>query len=558
MYSRRIEGILKVLECFEHSALPPHLVPPLAEYQEGAVRIPTELTPIDKSRPFTAQISSFGFTGSLASVILEAPPKPPPVTPCEVVSRSHKYIIPFSAKSQTALTAQMKAVSEWARTTVCSLYELGAILSLAREHHHVRRCVVISDINELHRLCDNSSTLSGFETTAPADSHEANDTSGLFDYEEIRDSLSAENNPVIEHLVSDKQYLWAAALLYELGHEIHFEVVYDLKSVPRLRALLQTLPTYAFERKLCWKTSTGRALGVTASVDDIKSNQQPSRQRRAFQSSSPERVAEIVGAILNVPPENLSRTISIFDVGIDSLNSIELAATLTRTFGVRLTAIDLYSLVTIDALDAHLSRNAKAVEVTPSFSQSDVDAWVEELSAPIIHALDSRSTQGLNSGKVVLLTGANGMLGCHVLNRLILRPEVSQIFCLVRGDAWSRLCAAYSKHGYDSAQLETEEKTTRLVVHSTSDLGDELLGCSKSHYDSLAESVDTIIHNAWRLDFNLAVPGFQSSLQAVRNLAELCAITRRQVNYHFISSYASYFGYNETLVPEEPLMPNLA
>jgi thioester reductase-like protein len=40
-------------------------------------------------------------------------------------------------------------------------------------------------------------------------------------------------------------------------------------------------------------------------------------------------------------------------------------------------------------------------------------------------------------------------------------------------------------------------------------------------YDELAKAATIVIHNAWRLDFNLALSSFESAVRGTRNLLEL-------------------------------------
>ncbi|KIJ41089.1 hypothetical protein M422DRAFT_116617, partial [Sphaerobolus stellatus SS14] len=63
-------GILKIILCFDNLLVPPHHVKPVTEYLKGDIIVPTRLTPLSSENLF-AQINSFGFTGSIASVVLE-------------------------------------------------------------------------------------------------------------------------------------------------------------------------------------------------------------------------------------------------------------------------------------------------------------------------------------------------------------------------------------------------------------------------------------------------------------------------------------------------------
>ncbi|MCP4212293.1 MAG: SDR family NAD(P)-dependent oxidoreductase, partial [Halieaceae bacterium] len=105
-----ISGLIKVVLSLQHKAIPPHLnyetpnskIP----WHELAVAVNTALRPwpeqVGKTR--VGSVSSFGFTGTNAHVILEqAPDVPPsPTSEAEPPERSW-HVLPISAKTETAL-----------------------------------------------------------------------------------------------------------------------------------------------------------------------------------------------------------------------------------------------------------------------------------------------------------------------------------------------------------------------------------------------------------------------------------------------------------------------
>lgn len=544
-------GILKVLSCFEQKALPPHLVDPLPEFKEGKILIPTTLTPLPFGKPSVAQICSFGFTGSIASLILEESPAMEVNNESGCVDRP--AILPFSAKSVTALNAQIRAVYEWAKRSQCTLYELGAILSLARDHHPIRLAVVASRVEDLQGVSAESHVLNVVDPPASGVSL----ATTFLNLPELPSSISEEDKRAIDELVAHGRALGAAALLYRKGHNLHFEEIYDLRKVSRLNRYLQTFPTYAFDRKRCWKDPPKAV-----------ANQEPTQRNVAIPNRtgrflSSDFIAEAIASVLRIPIQNVRHDGNIFDLGIDSLNSIELANTLSQASGITVPVLDLYSLSTVQAIHDFFAEKAQGQSQSIStsqsrFTQADVDAWVSKYGAQLGDLPSSTSKQVRSSSNAsVLLTGASGTLGCHVLHNLLSRSEVKRVYCPVRGDAWGRLTRAYSTHGHDDAQLDKERDSGRLVVFYVSDLGDEYLGCGPEMYDRLLRDIDTIVHLAWKLDFNLPAASFQNCVQGVRNLAHLSVAADKHVDYYFISSFSAYFGYEGTFIPEHPLTPDL-
>lgn len=71
----------------------------------------------------------------------------------------------------------------------------------------------------------------------------------------------------------------------------------------------------------------------------------------------------------------------------------------------------------------------------------------------------------------------------------------------------------------------------------------------------LLKSVNVIIHNAWRLDFNLQLPSFEPNVRATRNLIDLARATAAgaSTKFLFTSSVASALSWDRSKgsYPEE-------
>lgn len=135
--------------------------------------------------------------------------------------------------------------------------------------------------------------------------------------------------------------------------------------------------------------------------------------------------------------------------------------------------------------------------------------------------------------KTVLLTGATGFLGSHILARLIKdTTHISNIICHVRApDAATGL-----------ARLQNTLKAYGLtflpdrVSCIAGDLSSPHLGLSQSTWDQLSNKVDTIIHNGarvhWVLDYSTLRP---ANVLSTLELLQLAAIGKPK-NMVFVSS----------------------
>ncbi len=158
---------------------------------------------------------------------------------------------------------------------------------------------------------------------------------------------------------------------------------------------------------------------------------------------------------------------SFFDIGGDSLAAFEVAAIL----GIQ--AQDLYEYPSAELLEGVLLANKE--EVKQEKSDTDVNAF-------ITHNANVRYEEEISC---VLLTGATGFLGSHILRALERRSM--RVICLVRNEEKLKNVLKY----YFPRGHVTFDYT--VVV---GDITKPRFGLSKEEYQRLAEQVDMVIHTA--------------------------------------------------------------
>ncbi|MFF5040807.1 thioester reductase domain-containing protein [Streptomyces nigra] len=144
----------------------------------------------------------------------------------------------------------------------------------------------------------------------------------------------------------------------------------------------------------------------------------------------------------------------------------------------------------------------------------------------------------------VLLTGATGFLGSHMLLDL-LRHSDAHVYCLVRAAdeeaAVARLGAALK--GY---ALPWSSEVRRRVTVLPGDIREPRLGLSTDLWDRLAEELDSVVSVAAAVDFLRGYPSLRAgNVLGSLTLAELAA-TGRPKPLHHISSVAVF---NEVGIP---------
>ncbi|MCK8516799.1 type I polyketide synthase [Methylonatrum kenyense] len=103
-----VAGLLKVILALQHRQIPPHRNlrrrNPLIEWEQWPIDVPTTLTPWEepaRGGPRRAAVSSFGFSGTNAHLILEQAPAPPEVD--EAGGDDGIRLLSLSARTPTAL-----------------------------------------------------------------------------------------------------------------------------------------------------------------------------------------------------------------------------------------------------------------------------------------------------------------------------------------------------------------------------------------------------------------------------------------------------------------------
>ncbi len=151
-----IAGLIKVVLSMQHKAIPPLLhftgLNPHISFENTPFAVTTELLPweADGGRRL-AGLSSFGWSGTNAHVILESAP----ATPEETASRPEQQaavVLPLSAHTPEAVRALAGAYRDFlAGESVPDLYDVAYTASRRRSHHEYRMAVAGRTPAELAR-----------------------------------------------------------------------------------------------------------------------------------------------------------------------------------------------------------------------------------------------------------------------------------------------------------------------------------------------------------------------------------------------------------------------
>ncbi|ART72979.1 polyketide synthase [Mycobacterium dioxanotrophicus] len=181
-----IAGVIKVILSLEHATLPKHLhfenPSPHIPWDRLAVEVVKETTPWDRNgRPRIAGVSSFGFAGTNAHVILEEAPEQVWPVPAEQPADARFSILPLSARTPAALVQLADQYRDWwSAHPEATLADVCFTAGVGRAHLEHRAALVVnskeSAVELLGALAD--------DRPAPGlvrgESHEAPKTAWLF------------------------------------------------------------------------------------------------------------------------------------------------------------------------------------------------------------------------------------------------------------------------------------------------------------------------------------------------------------------------------------------
>ena len=187
---------------------------------------------------------------------------------------------------------------------------------------------------------------------------------------------------------------------------------------------------------------------------------------------------------------------------------------------------------------------AESEDVALATRKKAVDDYVQKYTAGFsVPSPSSSPTATSDNAKVVLVTGASGGLGSHLVDQIAQLPDVKTVVCLNRErnniDPYLRQQKAMRDKGIRSF----DTIRPKLLVLQT-DSSKPLLGLSSNDYSTLVSSVTHLIHTAWPMSAKRPLPGFEPQFQTLRNLLDFAShvVAHRPEPFKFTFQLISSIG----------------
>ncbi|GMU05482.1 myxochelin non-ribosomal peptide synthetase MxcG [Corallococcus caeni] len=312
--------------------------------------------------------------------------------------------------------------------------------------------------------------------------------------------------------------------------------------------LLAALPApmvpgaFAFAERLP-RTSTGKI-----DRNALKHTLPPDESAALLASATPmERtVLEVWEQVLGRAATSLQD--DFFELGGQSLQSIQVANRLGIAMGREIPVATVFKHPTVSglaqALQGGSTGGAEPGGLTPAML---ADAELGEDVVPSTTAEAWAREPPRQGFRQVLLTGATGFVGAHLLHQLLTRTD-ARIICPVRAkdeaQGLERLRSALAGQKLPVTGLEAR------VLALPADLSQPLLGLDAARFRGLAAECDAVIHNAAVVSVVREYGSLQSvNVRGTRELLKLAAAVRPKP-FHYVSTLA--VAPQANLAPDVP------
>ncbi|KAF8154594.1 hypothetical protein B0H34DRAFT_783744 [Crassisporium funariophilum] len=259
----------------------------------------------------------------------------------------------------------------------------------------------------------------------------------------------------------------------------------------------------------------------------------------------------------------------LFQQGMDSLSATILRRRIvgalqlpsTQKAAHHISQVMVYNHPTIDKLAAFLvGLVADPDNFVSTASKTDaIEAMIAKYTVGLPQPLFSSNKLSTCTG-AILITGSTGNLGAQLLEALLQDPRVETIYTLNRPSPVSGSSTVLGRHveRFADKGLDVKLLSSAKLVFLEGDASQKNLGLRQEVYDELRNTINLIIHTAWKLDFNFSLSSFEPNVQGTRNLIDLAlsSVHSSSIKFLFTSSVTSAYSWDQSRgpYPEEVCM----
>ncbi|KAI9818410.1 MAG: putative NRPS-like protein biosynthetic cluster [Pycnora praestabilis] len=286
------------------------------------------------------------------------------------------------------------------------------------------------------------------------------------------------------------------------------------------------------------------------SIDDVQTNEDVNEP--VADEDVPRAVLDIIKFVVG-NKGTLAPDQDFFSYGVDSVACMQIRSLLRKKFlsgkANDLSLNIVYDCGTINRLSKFIINIRRGQEAEIEDEERLMLDLVDEYSifedvndASNVNGHAPKVKTSIGEREVIVLTGATGALGAHLLDLFRARPNVSQIICLVRATDIHAGSERINKSLLQREKKPLDPSDDRIICVPAK-LGDLRLGLSDSTYANIAERATIIVHAAWAVNFSMRLRSFtKDHIAGLRNLINLALhspLTSQPPHFLFCSSTAS-------------------
>ena len=241
-----------------------------------------------------------------------------------------------------------------------------------------------------------------------------------------------------------------------------------------------------------------------------------------------------------------------FAEGMDSLKAMHLRRLILRDFRIedskRIGQNVAFETGTVSRLAEQIVAVQSGQDRVVEDEVSIMPGLIERYSTFYKHTPDP--TRVANT-KSVVLTGATGSMGAHILHKLLNDDSVSAVYCLTRRSRPTE--AVLDALAQKGLSVLPHRQGKIIALNSALDQPD--LGLHENMLNQIKQSASLIIHTAWPVNFNLPLLSFEPHIKGVHNLINLSlSVTLPSPAVMlFCSSISTALGASSRAVDETPI-----
>ncbi len=352
-----IAGVINVLLAMQREKIPSNLhfkeLNPYIEIKDSPFYIVEKTQEWERLKdqqgkdiPRLAGVSSFGFGGTNAHIIIEEAPQTVPV---EHANKPF-YLVTLSAKTEALLKQKMVDLEKFlAKESGSSLEDISYTLNVGRSHFNKRCAMVISSFSELQETLKNI-IANQIPTHAFINLAGTEKPRDLAIFKKVFKQIMQEMSQVEK--LSANEYLdnlLALANFYLEGYDLDWELLHQGESKQKI-----SLPTYPFAKEHYWFDGHLSEEHTISSVGNKKIVLRES-QNQPDKDTVQAKLLKLVGDLLYLPTDNIFSNQPFSELGLDSILVVELTKKINIEFGLDFAATRLYDYATLEKLANHIA-----------------------------------------------------------------------------------------------------------------------------------------------------------------------------------------------------------